>query len=132
MKQLTFSPAAQQRVLKYLKPTKKMILDFDDGVGPFSAIGNCDMVANYRLLFVDQGMATPDFDERVRSNLGDIFIKSELYANAQFEPRMTVRFDPAHCALPLVSPLKILTPNLELVTIDNSYQSATYSRTRDC
>ena len=132
MKQLTFSPAAKQRVQRYLDPTKKMILDFDDGVGPFSAIGNCDMVANYRLLFVDKGMDTHDFDELVSSNLGDIFIKSELYANTQFEPKMTVRFDQAHCALPLVSPLKILTPNLELVTVDSTYQSPAYSGTHDC
>ena len=39
--ELTFTPAAQKRLAKYLDDgsQKRLILDFDDGVGPFSDIG---------------------------------------------------------------------------------------------
>ena len=40
---LTFTPQAQQRLQKYLQPDSKLILDFDDGVGPFSDAGMCTL-----------------------------------------------------------------------------------------
>lgn len=36
---LTFTEAAKERVARYLSPDKKIILDYDDGVGPFSKLG---------------------------------------------------------------------------------------------
>lgn len=49
---LTFTPQAQQRLQKYLQPDSKLILDFDDGVGPFSKLGNCSLDANFKLIIV--------------------------------------------------------------------------------
>lgn len=131
MKQLTVTDAALDRIKKYLSPDKKIVLDFDDGVGPFSAIGNCSLDANYRLIFVNKDVDTPDFDEKVSSNIGDIYIKSEAYANVQFENQMELRFDPKHFTMPLVSPTKILTDNVEVVDISEPLETE-YSGTHDC
>lgn len=131
MKQLTVTDAALDRIKKYLSPDKKIVLDFDDGVGPFSAIGNCSLDANYRLIFVNKDVETPDFDEKVSSNIGDIYIKSEAYANVQFENQMELRFDPKHFTMPLVSPTKILTDNVEVVDISEPLETE-YSGTHDC
>lgn len=131
MNKLFVTKAAQDRIAKYLSPDKQIILDFDDGVGPFSAIGNCDLEANYKLIFVDQDVDLPDFDEVVSSNIGDIRIKSELYANNQFEAQMELRFDAKHFALPLVSPTKILTDNVEVLDISKPVASE-YTQTHDC
>lgn len=131
MKQLTVTDAALDRIKKYLSPDKKIVLDFDDGVGPFSAIGNCSLDANYRLIFVNKDVDTPDFDEKVSSNVGDIYIKSEAYANVQFEDQMELRFDPKHFTMPLVSPTKILTDNVEVVDISEPLETE-YSGTHDC
>ena len=131
MKQLTVNDAALDRIKKYLSPDKKIVLDFDDGVGPFSAIGNCSLDANYRLIFVNKDVDTPDFDEKVSSNVGDIYIKSEAYANVQFEDQMELRFDPKHFTMPLVSPTKILTDNVEVVDISEPLETE-YSGTHDC
>ena len=38
---LTFTNEAKQRLARYVDDSKKMLMDYDDGVGPFSAIGNC-------------------------------------------------------------------------------------------
>ncbi len=131
MKQLTVTDAALDRIKKYLSPDKKIVLDFDDGVGPFSAIGNCSLDANYRLIFVNKDVDIPDFDEKVSSNIGDIYIKSEAYANVQFENQMELRFDPKHFTMPLVSPTKILTDNVEVVDISEPLETE-YSGTHDC
>lgn len=131
MKQLTVTDAALDRIKRYLSPDKKIVLDFDDGVGPFSAIGNCSLDANYRLIFVNKDVDTPDFDEKVSSNIGDIYIKSEAYANVQFENQMELRFDPKHFTMPLVSPTKILTDNVEVVDISEPLETE-YSGTHDC
>ena len=131
MKQLTVTDAALDRIKKYLSPDKKIVLDFDDGVGPFSAIGNCSLDANYRLIFVNKDVDTPDFDEKVSSNIGNIYIKREEYANVQFENQMELRFDPKHFTMPLVSPTKILTDNVEVVDISEPLETE-YSGTHDC
>lgn len=131
-KQITFTEQAKQRLKRYLSPKKKLILDFDDGVGPFSAIGNCDLEANYKLIFVDRQFDTPDFDETVFSNLGDIFIKSELYANVQFEPKMQIDFDQHHYSFTLTSPTKQLTDSLEVIDLPIDYQAPVFSKTQDC
>lgn len=131
MKKLTITDAALDRIKKYISPEKKVVLDFDDGVGPFSAIGNCNLDANYRLIFVNKDVDLPDFDEKVSSNIGDIYIKSEIYASAQFEDQMEIRFDPKHFTMPLVSPTKILTDNIEVVDITEPVKTE-YSGTHDC
>ena len=131
MKKLIVTDAALTRIKPHLLPNKKIVLDFDDGVGPFSAIGNCSLDANYRMVFVNQDADLPDFDEKISSNIGDIYIKSELYANVQFEPEMELRFDRRHMTLPLVSLKGILTENVELVDIDQPVNSE-YTGTHDC
>lgn len=131
MKTLTVTDDALDRIKKYISPDKQIVLDFDDGVGPFSAIGNCSLDANYRLIFVNKDVDLPDFDEKVSSNIGDIHIKSELYANIQFEDLMEIRFDPKHFTMPLVSPTKTLTDNIEVVDISEPVASE-YSGTHDC
>ena len=131
MKKLIVRDKAMQRLQHYISPDKRVVLDLDDGVGPFSAIGNCNLDANYRLIFVNKDVDLPDFDERVSSNIGDIYIKSELYANVQFEDQMEIRFDPKHFTMPLVSPTKILTDNVEVVEINEPLKAA-YSGTHDC
>ncbi|HJA74900.1 MAG TPA: iron-sulfur cluster biosynthesis family protein [Candidatus Limosilactobacillus gallistercoris] len=132
MKHLTFTDDAKKRIAKYLSPDKTIVLDFDDGVGPFSAIGNCNLDANYRLIFVKKGMDLHDFDEKVESNIGDIHIKSEPYANIQFENQMEVRFNPKYFTLPMMSPTKgTLTENLEVVDLTEPV-STEYRGTHDC
>ena len=111
MKTLFVTDEAKKRIAKYISPDKRIVLDFDDGVGPFSAVGNCNLDANYKLIFVNKDIELTDFDERVSSNIGDIYIKSEWYASAQFEDQMELRFDPKHIALPLpnVRHLRVLS-----------------------
>lgn len=131
MKKLTVTDEARARIKDHLQPGKKIVLDFDDGVGPFSALGDCSLDAHYRLIFVNQDADLPDFDEVVESNIGQIYIKSEPYANVQIEPQMELRFDAHNFTLPLVSRKGMLTENVEVVDIDEPV-TAQYNGTHDC
>ena len=110
---LTFTDEAKKRVTRYLGPDKRILLGYDDGVGPFSAIGNCSLESNYQLIFVDRGVKLPDFDRALDSNLGQVLIKGE--SAAQFDDEMEIRFNQHLFTMPLVSPKGILTENVEVV-----------------
>lgn len=127
---LTFTKDAQQRLARYLSPNKKMILDFDDGVGPFSAVGDCGLEASYKLVFVDAERELPDFDGKMMSNLGDVYFKG--YTKPQFDEQMEVRFNSHYFTMPLVSPHGTLTENIELLDLGSAEVANNYSRTHDC
>lgn len=121
MKSIHFTTDAKHRLTRYLSPNKRILLDFSDGVGPFSAIGSCSLDGNYRLIFINKDVSTPDFDERVISNIGDIKIKSE--SDAQFDNQMEVRFNSHYFTLPLVSSKSTLTENLEVVDLSSDNEN---------
>lgn len=110
---ITFTDEAKKRVERYLGPNKKILLDYDDGVGPFSAIGNCSLENGYQLIFVDQDISLPDFDRALESNIGQILIKGESLP--QFEDEMEIRFNQHLFTMPLVSRKGILTDNIEVI-----------------
>ena len=89
---LTFTPQAQQRLQKYLQPDSKLILDFDDGVGPFSKLGNCSLDANFKLIIVSKDAKLPDFNAQLDSNLGPIWYKD--YTASQLDEKNGSPFQP--------------------------------------
>ena len=121
--QLTFSPQAQQRLQKYIKPTSKLILDFDDGVGPFSKLGNCSLV--------NQDVDLPDFNASLTSNLGTVWYKD--YTEPQLDANMEVRFNQTYFTMPMVSEQRIMTDNLELLDLQEGFSTTSAaSKTHDC
>lgn len=129
--QLTFTPQAQQRLQKYIKPTSKLILDFDDGVGPFSKLGNCSLDANFKLILVNQDVDLPDFNASLVSNLGTIWYKD--YTEPQLDANMEVRFNQTYFTMPMVSESRTMTDNLEFVDLQGGFSPATAANgTHDC
>lgn len=128
--QLTFTTDAITRLERYLAPSKKILLDFDDGVGPLSKVGTCSLDGGYRLIFVPQTLDLPDYNYRLDSNLGDVFIKD--YSKVQFDDQMEVRFNPNYFTLPLVSRQRILTDNLEVLDLSDADLASPAGNTHDC
>lgn len=110
---LTFTTEAIERLKKYVAKDKQILLDFEDGVVPFSAVGSCSLDGGYRLIFIDKGLNLKDFDTQIDSNLGPVKIKGE--SRAQFDDQMTIRFNRHLFTLPLVSDRRTLTENVEVV-----------------
>lgn len=128
---LTFTDDAKERVSKYSAPNKKMILDYDDGVGPFSAIGDCGLEGGYKLIFVNKDREFPDFNAKIESNLGDIYYKD--YTKPQFSDEMELRFNSRYFTMPLVSPFGTLTENVEILDLgDEKPDKAEMNTAHDC
>lgn len=119
---LTFTKEARGRVQRYLQPGKVMLLDFDDGVGPFSTTGSCTLDGGYRLLFVNANQDLSAYDFAIESNLGIIRIKGE--SRMQFDSEMEIRFNPHLFTLPLVSRQGMLCENVELLDLSISDHQA--------
>ena len=127
---ITFTDQAIERLQRYELSSKKMLLDFYDGVGPFSAVGSCSLDGDYRLILVKEDLDTPDYNEKITSNLGDVFIKD--HTAVQFDDGMEVRFNPRYFTMPLVSPKRVLTDNLEVLDLSNTDLNSQIDRAHDC
>ena len=127
---ITFTDQAIERLQRYELSSKKMLLDFDDGVGPFSAVVICSLDGDYRLILVKEDLDTPDYNEKITSNLGDVFIKD--HTAVQFDDGMEVRFNPRYFTMPLVSPKRVLTDNLEVLDLSNTDLNSQIDRAHDC
>ena len=127
---ITFTDQAIERLQRYELSSKKMLLDFDDGVGPFSAVGSCSLDGDYRLILDKEDLDTPDYNEKITSNLGDVFIKD--HTAVQFDDGMEVRFNPRYFTMPLVSPKRVLTDNLEVLDLSNTDLNSQIDRAHDC
>lgn len=127
---ITFTDQAIERLQRYELSSKKMLLDFDDGVGPFSAVGSCSLDGDYRLILVKEDLDTPDYNEKITSNLGDVFIKD--HTAVQFDDEMEVRFNPRYFTMPLVSSKRVLTDNLEVLDLSNTDLNSQIDRAHDC
>ncbi|MDO4903762.1 MAG: iron-sulfur cluster biosynthesis family protein [Limosilactobacillus sp.] len=128
---VTFTDQAKEHVARYMAPDKKILLDYDDGVGPFSAVGDCSLGRSFQLIFVDKDLSLPDFDQEIDSNIGKIFIKSE--SASQFEDEMEMRFNKNFFTMPLVSKYDTLTENVEVIDYSGKTVAATtQGKTHDC
>lgn len=128
---LTFTPQALQRLQKYLQPDSKLILDFDDGVGPFSKLGNCSLDANFKLIIVNQDASLPDFNAQLDSNLRPVWYKD--YTAPQLDEKMEVRFNQTYFTMPLVSEQRTMTDNLEFLDLQGGFRTeSAFNGAHDC
>ena len=128
---LTFTPQAQQRLQKYLQPDSKLILDFDDGVGPFSKLGNCSLDANFKLIIVCKDAKLLDFNAQLASNLGPVWYKD--YTASQLDEKMEVRFNQTYFTMPLVSEQRTMTDNLEFLDLQEGFSTeSAFNGAHDC
>lgn len=131
--ELTFTPAAQKRLAKYLDDgsQKRLILDFDDGVGPFSDIGDCSLGVNFKLILLDVDKELPkDFDAHFISNLGNVYYKS--YTKSQYAEHMKLDFEANYFTMPLKSDFETLCDNVEVVDLTTRELSHAPIGTHDC
>ena len=88
---LTISDAAKAKLAAKLTPTTKIVLDFDDGVGPFSDAGMCTLDVAFNVVLCEAKDLTNDFDTVIDSDLGPVYIKG--YTKAQMDSDMRLDVD---------------------------------------
>lgn len=69
---------------------QRIVLDLDDGVGPFSSVGTCALNTHFNLVIVPEDKVTTDFNVALDSPVGPVLVKdySQEYFGAQ--PKLDV------------------------------------------
>ncbi|MBS9336634.1 iron-sulfur cluster biosynthesis family protein [Fructobacillus papyrifericola] len=112
---LTFSDAAKARLEKLAGPDKKMVLDFDDGVGPFSDEANCTLALSFNLLFVPKDTDLSEFGATIDSNMGVVYAKP--YSLDQMDDEMTVDLNEKYLRYSLSGRGGVLDPALGIKSL---------------
>ena len=83
--QLFFRPEVAQRIQNAQKPGYVLVLDFEDGSGPFNQQAlSCSFDVNFSLLVVPVQSVTTAYPLVVTSNLGPVYTKNntKLYLDS--------------------------------------------------
>ena len=80
--QLTITKEAEAKLKPYFDDKNAVILlDFDDGVGPFSKVGVCSLNQAFQLVVAPKEADLHDYDQVLETNLGKVYYKgySDMY-----------------------------------------------------
>lgn len=107
---LTITDAAIRQLKKVFPANSRLLLSFDDGVGPFSKVGVCSLDTSYDIIAVDKDAQTPDYDTSLDANFGDWSFKgySKIYLDQD------MKLDYKNNQIVLSSESGIMDSNIEL------------------
>lgn len=116
---LTITEDAKAKLRPYFEDQDaRVLLDFDDGVGPFSKVGVCSLNQAFQLVIVNKDEALHDYDENLTTELGDLYYKG--YSDTYLDQVMQIKLNPQNMTLRLVGNSSgELTPVLNLVDLRN-------------
>lgn len=106
---------AEAKLAPYLAEHALLLLDLDDGVGPFSQLGVCSLDTSFRILIVQKDSDLKDYSLHLDSTIGPIYIKE--YTNNYFNERPIMDLNPRFQNLMLKSATGIIDNNVEIIDL---------------
>ena len=76
--EIRFDDASAAEIKQHLAPENKLILTFEDGVGPYSQHAMIHMQVQFTLGIIGSDMSTESYDQSIPSNLEEILVKEYL------------------------------------------------------
>ncbi|GAA2970805.1 iron-sulfur cluster biosynthesis family protein [Lentilactobacillus parakefiri] len=107
---LTITDEALAQLKKAFPTESKLLLSFDDGVGPFSKVGVCSLDTSYDVIAVNKDAEVPDYDTKLAANVGDWYYKG--YSKTYLDNDM--KLDYRNHQVVLSGESGILDSNIEL------------------
>ncbi|WP_179393952.1 iron-sulfur cluster biosynthesis family protein [Lacticaseibacillus absianus] len=114
MHELTMTPEAQEKISDWLPADRALVLDLDDGVGPFSKAGVCSLDVSFRLLAVPRDDLAAPYTETVSSPVGPVHIKDYTANYFTEAPRLALQGS----RLALSNNTGLVDSNVERVLVD--------------
>lgn len=109
---LTISTSAQSIISPKLRPDTLILLNYDDGVGPYSPHGLEALQISFKLVLISKGMPMDDYDLSMPSDLGPIHIKG--YSARFFGSNLKIDFNARYHLLSLSDDGEVLEDNLQI------------------
>lgn len=114
---LKITPAAVAKIKDKMTPGQKILLDLDDGVGPFSNVGYCSLDTNFRLLLVPADADIKDYPDEFESNLGAVYYKD--YAAGYFDEHEVLDVNEKNQMLTLSNNSGLIDGHISIVVFEN-------------
>lgn len=114
---LTITDDAANKLRPFFEDQNALVLlDFDDGVGPFSKVGVCSLNQAFQLVIVDKTEDIHDYNEKITTELGDVYYKG--YSDMYLDQVMQLKLNPQNMTLRLVGNSSgELTPVLNVIDL---------------
>ncbi|TLQ16634.1 iron-sulfur cluster biosynthesis family protein [Lentilactobacillus parafarraginis] len=87
---LTITDQAFAKLREAVPADSRLLLSFDDGVGPFSKVGVCSLDTSYDIIAVAKDARTPDYEQTLATNHGDWQLKG--YSAVYLDNNMKLDF----------------------------------------
>lgn len=128
MTELRITPEAAAKI-QAAGPDLAMVLDYDDGVGPFSAVGVCSLNLSFNLILTPKENVTADYNTVIDSALGPVYVKD--YSAEYFEgnPVLKVGFGGI---LALANDSGLIDGAVEMRVVDTVATNATVNGPASC
>lgn len=110
---LTLSPEAIEKIKPYLKDDTRLLLSYDDGVGPYSHHGLVALQVSFQLVLINNSQPFKDYDEEIETNLQPMYIES--YSGRFLSDQMTLKLQPKYQTLILADDSEEIDQNVEIV-----------------
>lgn len=114
---LKITPAAVAKIKDKMTPGQKILLDLDDGVGPFSNVGYCSLDTSFRLLLVPADADIKDYPDEFESDLGAVYYKD--YAAGYFDEHEVLDVNEKNQMLTLSNNSGLIDGHISIVVFEN-------------
>ncbi len=111
--EIKFDEAAIAKIQPHLGAGKKLLLTFEDGVGPYSQHAMIHMQVQFTLNVVPETDSATDYDQQISSNLGTIWIKG--YSTEDLDAHMSVRFNARMNEMTLAGDIGVIDANIGFI-----------------
>ncbi|WP_127849034.1 iron-sulfur cluster biosynthesis family protein [Lacticaseibacillus hulanensis] len=128
MAQLRITPEAAAKI-QTAGSGYQMVLDYDDGVGPFSAVGVCSLNLSFNLILTPKENITSDFNTTIDSTLGPVYVKDYSAEYFDDNPVLKVGFGGV---LALANDSGLVDGAVELRVVDQVAAKATVDGPASC
>jgi uncharacterized protein YqkB len=116
---LTMSEAVTKKLAGYNLEGSALLLDLDDGVGPYSKLGICSLDTSFRFLLVADNPVPAPYSVTLSSEVGPIYIKDYTLTYFDKEPKLSLndRFQ----SIMLETESGVVDRNVEVIDLRKSH-----------
>ncbi|WP_165003446.1 MULTISPECIES: iron-sulfur cluster biosynthesis family protein [unclassified Enterococcus] len=110
---IQFDEASAAKIRQHLVSGNKLLLTFEDGVGPYSQHAMIHMQVQFSINIIGPEMTTQGYDQKITSNIGDILVKG--YSLEDLDEHMNIRLNTSHNTLSLSGDSGLIDNNLGFI-----------------
>ncbi|MTV81420.1 iron-sulfur cluster biosynthesis family protein [Secundilactobacillus folii] len=112
-KHLEISPEAIAKIKPHLNDHTRLLLSYDDGVGPYSHHGLVALQVSFQIVLINDDQPFDDYDEEIETNFQPMYIKS--YSSRFLADQMNLKLQPKYQTLILSDNSEEIDQNVEIV-----------------